>query len=98
MCEEVAAEQGELGFPQAETLGEDFDQGFVGLPFSAIWVTETLSIPSCKPRISLRSARLGPQREQDTFGVQLQVDHGSTPSNSAEPTRTMVAPSSIAAS
>src|SRR4051794_28437144 len=41
---------------------------------------------------------LGADREDRPEGMGGQVDHGTTPSNSAEPTRTRVAPSSIAAS
>src|SRR3954468_360874 len=41
---------------------------------------------------------LGAHREDRPEGMCGQVDHGTTPSNSAEPTRTMAAPSSIASS
>ncbi len=44
------------------------------------------------------SARLGTHRQDRSLGVRLQVDHAISPSNNAEPTRTIVAPSSIATS
>ena len=71
----------------------------LALPFSGDWVTETAA---CRParrgsrspsrRRCARTGRIVPS------GCGCQVDHGRTPSNSAEPTRTIVAPSSMATS
>ena len=71
----------------------------LALPFSGAAETATRSAPARSPRMAFRLAPGWRRHRQDgPVGVGGQGDHPATPSNKAEPTRTRVAPSSIAVS
>ena len=99
-CREVAPEIRETWFalqprpPPARTGSPRWPS-----PSRAGPITATRSAPARSPRIALRlRSGLGQDRQDHPLGMDGQRDHGSTPSKSAEPTRTRVAPSSTAAS
>ena len=89
--------QGNLGSATSQTFGQHSSDGGIGLAFLGRRGHGHAERPGARAEDGVRAgAGLRVHGEDGSLGMSRQIEHASTPSKSAEPTRTRVAPSSMA--